>query len=437
MGIRVHWFALALSFPALHAHAHSAARVARAPLVARTGIARVAVRCAAKGGGTGTGGDEGARAAAGSRGGLRLLEWVPSQQLLVLTAKWVWRTLFRVMLSELAPQSDAGAYMRPTPQAGANAAPDGRWPASLPHPEPGRYHLYVGNACPWCHRAIIAGSLKGLFGSGLVGISVLLDDPQKASRGGWAFEHRTSTAMPTEIASIWDLAIRHDPLFGAADLRGVYDGLSEGSYTGRCTAPLLVDLKDVRIVSSESAEIVRLLGALDAPSSGPRVNVAVIDLYPEALRTAIDAANEWIYTEVNNGVYQCGFATQQGAYEQAEQKLHAALERLDAMLASSKFVAGAQFTEADVRLLPTIARFDGMYATLFRCGRKTVRADYSNIHRWLCEMRALRGLGSLPLSATLDLVAAQRSYYTNLFPLNPSGIVPALPESAADGLPPP
>ncbi|KAJ1627276.1 hypothetical protein T492DRAFT_876941 [Pavlovales sp. CCMP2436] len=126
MGIRVHWFALALSFPALHAHAHSAARVARAPLVARTGIARVAVRCAAKGGGTGTGGDEGARAAAGSRGGLRLLEWVPSQQLLVLTAKWVWRTLFRVMLSELAPQSDAGAYMRPTPQAGANAAPDGR-----------------------------------------------------------------------------------------------------------------------------------------------------------------------------------------------------------------------------------------------------------------------------------------------------------------------
>ncbi|KAJ1620202.1 hypothetical protein T492DRAFT_397079 [Pavlovales sp. CCMP2436] len=79
----------------------------------------------------------------------------------------------------------------------------------------------------------------------------------------------------------------------------------------------------------------------------------------------------------------------QGAYEQAEQKLHAALERLDAMLASSKFVAGAQFTEADVRLLPTIARFDGMYATLFRCGRKTVRADYSNIHRWLCEVRRL------------------------------------------------
>ena len=144
----------------------------------------------------------------GARGGLRLLEWIPSQQLLVGTARFAWTTLWRTMLSELAPQSAGGAYVRPAPHAGGIAAT--RWPPSLPAVA-NRYNLYVGNACPWCHRVSATLALRGLGDA--IGVTTLADDPDRASRGGWCFD-----------------ADDPDPLCGASDLR------EASSYTPPCMA---------------------------------------------------------------------------------------------------------------------------------------------------------------------------------------------------------
>lgn len=343
-----------------------------------------------------------------SRGnaGFRLLEWLPSQKLLVGTARATWDTTWGLMMAELAPQSERGEYVRPAPQAGSEKPP--RLLA-----ESGRYHLYVGNACPWCHRVTLTLALRGL-GPDAVSVTQLDDDPMRASRGGWA--------MPADLT-------QGDPVFGARDLKGVYDRASNapGGFSGRCTAPLLIDKhiaasgKDSAIVSSESADVVRALNDLDVP--GDKATSQPVELRPEELREEIDAINAWTYNLVNNGVYRAGFATQQGAYEDAERDVHQGLAKAEQLLANHRFLCGNVITEADVRLLPTVERFDAVYATLFRCGRRTIRCHYPNLARWRADLRKLPGVAS-----TFDLQEAQRSYFTNLFPLNPGGIVPSLPE---------
>ena len=348
-----------------------------------------------------------------SKGGLRVLEWIPSQKALVTTAKFTWQKLWLAMISELAPQSPEGAYVRPAPQVGSGAS----WPDELPKVK-GRYHVYTGNACPWCHRVTIALQLRGLLGDSIT-CTRLADDPERASRGGWCFD-----------------ASDPDPLCGGADLKAVYDACTPGgAYTGRCTAPLLVDLETSTIISNESADIIRMVNGFDCESGGGGTDagteggVASVDLYPPSLRAEIDAINAWTYELVNNGVYRAGFATRQAAYEKAERDVHDGLARCDELLAGRRFLCGDTVTEADVRLLPTAARFDGCYASFFRCGRKLVRSDYPNLERWTREMLALTGDG------LFDLDLARRSYYVNLFPLNPGGIVPAGPSPADLGFP--
>ena len=321
----------------------------------------------------------------GSRG-LRLLEWVPSQKALVTVAKFGWRTVWGLMMSELAPQSSDGAYVRPAPQTGS---------ATAPQLDEGRdYVLYVGNACPWCHRTTIARALRGA--EAMVTVVVMDDDPTKARRGGWSF----SAGAP-------------DPVFGAPDLKGVYDELE---IEGRCTAPLLVERAGA-FVSNESGDIVRAL----IDYKGQRANDA--DLRPAALAAEIDALNDDIYARVNNGVYRAGFATKQKPYEAAVRDVFAGLRRLDGVLAASAYVTGDGVTESDVRLLPTIERFDACYAPLFLRTTTSIRHDFPHVAAWLGRMRALPGVAD-----TVDARAAARSYYSSLFPLNPSGIVPLPPD---------
>jgi hypothetical protein len=165
------------------------------------------------------------------------------------------------------------------------------------------------------------------------------------------------------------------------------------------------------------------------PNPNPNPNlISGVDLYPAHQRSEVDATNAWVYEQINNGVYRCGFATKQAAYERAERDVHAGLTRVDELLSTRRFLCGETLSEADVRLLPTGARFDGCYAAFFRCGRRQIRSDYPHLARWLCEMLELTG----PL---FDLDDARRSYYTNLFPLNPGGIVPAGPTPADLGFP--
>lgn len=243
----------------------------------------------------------------------------------------------------------------------------------------------------------------------------MTDDAERASRGGWVFE-------------------TPDPVFGCADLRQVYDAASpEGRYIGRCTAPVLVDARTQRIVSNESADIVRMLNGFDVEGSS-----ATVDLYPPSLQAEIDALNDWVYREVSNGVYRCGFATTQDAYDVAARELRVAMDALEARLGDGRaFLLGARVTEADVRLLPTVVRYDAVYAGVFKCGAQRIR-DLPGVHAWMRRMWALpTPPGGARVSETFDVDAARRSYYGQLFPLNPGGIVPAGPDATAVGLEPP
>ena len=219
-------------------------------------------------------------------GGMRILEWIPSQKLLVKTARFAWNTLWGTMLGELAPQSKDGEYVRPAPQTGGTG--DTHWPTELP-PTRGRYHVYLGNACPWCHRVGIALALRGQLED--VGVTRLEDDPEKASRGGWCFDPQ----HPDPLCAARDLkglCFAHPPISPICrtpllpyltfyDLKGVYDHCTPGGkYTGRCTAPLLVDLETETIISHESGDIVRMLNTLDFDREAGYGGNTVVDLCP-------------------------------------------------------------------------------------------------------------------------------------------------------------
>ncbi|GAB4820715.1 hypothetical protein N2152v2_007761 [Parachlorella kessleri] len=299
-------------------------------------------------------------------------------------------------MRELAPQSKDGDFVRPT-YAFDGTIGEPNFPI-----ESGRYHMFVGNPCPWCHRVLLALAVTGLDRH--IGFTWLVADPERASRGGWVFDDR-------------------DPIFGCRDLREVYDLLSPG-YRGRCTAPLLVDTKARRIVCNESSLIMRNLARLDMEGG------TGVDLYPADLEMEIVAWNDRIYHAVNNGVYRSGFATSQPAYDKAQQELYATLDELEERLAKQRFVCGDRITEADLRLFPTIARFDAVYAPLFKCGRRRV-ADYPHLAAWAADVQQIRIPGDgLQIPDCLDLEGARQSYHTSLFPLNPSGIVPSAPAAA-------
>jgi putative glutathione S-transferase len=330
---------------------------------------------------------------------LEIASGVVPQGAIVKTAKESWKFVWKRFMAELAPQDKTGNYKRPSYGFAETIG------VSPKHPdEGGRYHLYVGNPCPWCHRAALTVNLLGMDQS-QIGVTRLQDDPIKASRGGWVFH-----------------SDRPDPL-ECRDLRELYDKLSPG-YTGRCTAPLLVDLKSMSIVSNESSDIVRMLNkcTLGQPKASNR-----LDLYPESLREEIDQTNDWVYLLLNNGVYRCGFSTSQMAYDQASQGVRQGLERCNDILSRQPFLCGQVFTEADLRLLPTALRFDGAYAPLFRAagGVRRIR-DYPYLFQWLERCWEIYGVPE-----SIDLADASLSYYKQLFPLNPGGIIPT-PVTAAD-----
>ncbi|GMH44652.1 hypothetical protein BSKO_12604 [Bryopsis sp. KO-2023] len=327
--------------------------------------------------------------------GINFLEWsgklVP-QGPIVSGVKSGWKLAWQVMMQELAPQSKDGAFLRAKYAFGGKIG-DPAFPVV-----PGRYHAYVGNACPWCHRVLLAIAIRGLEGS--ISHSYVMDDPERASRGGWVFD-------------------TPDPNFNCRDLREVYDVCSPG-YTGRCTAPLLVDTVNKSAVCNESSIITRNLCLSDMPGSN------AVDLYPSHLADEIEAMNEKIYDNVNNGVYRSGFATTQSAYDLAQNQLYSTLDELEARLGETRFILGDKFTETDLRLYPTIIRFDVAYATIFKCSKRRI-SDYPNLQGWLRDVYQLEMPGqSLQIGDTFDADDARRSY-SELFPLNPGGIVPSGP----------
>ena len=263
--------------------------------------------------------------------------------------------------------------------------------------EPGRYHLYVSYACPWAHRTLIYRALKGL--EDMISVSAV---DWLMKENGWTFKDRGD-------------GIVGDDLFAKDYLYQVYLE-SEPDYSGRVTVPLLWDKQTGRIVSNESAEIIRMFNsAFDGVGAKPG------DYYPEDRRAEIDALNERIYDTVNNGVYKSGFATTQEAYEEAVGPLFDSLDWLEDILARSRFLTGDTPTEADWRLLPTLLRFDLVYHGHFKCNIRRI-ADYPNLSGYMRDLYQWPGIAD-----TCNFGHAKRHYYASHDTVNPTGIVPVGP----------
>ena len=260
-------------------------------------------------------------------------------------------------------------------------------------PEPGRYHLYVSLACPWAHRTLIFRKLKGLEDA----ISLSVVDPYMHEHG-WAFSD-----APGAIA---------DSVLGANYLHEVYTR-ADSEYTGRVTVPVLWDRKHETIVNNESSEIIRMFN-----SEFDSIANTELDYYPEELRSEIDEINDYIYPRLNNGVYRCGFATSQEAYNEAFEELFEALDTLDERLSSQRYLVGGQITEADWRAFTTLVRFDAVYVGHFKCNLRRI-ADYAHLSGYLRDLYQQPGIAE-----TVDFFHIKHHYYGSHASINPTGIVP-------------
>ncbi len=262
--------------------------------------------------------------------------------------------------------------------------------------EAGRYHLYVSYACPWAHRTLIFRKLKGL--EDMISLSVV--NPYML-KNGWTFHD-----YPGVIG---------DPINHAEFLHQVYTA-AEPSFTGRVTVPVLWDKQTGTIVSNESSEIIRMLNsAFDHLGAKPG------DFYPEPLRDEIDAINERVYHTVNNGVYKCGFATSQEAYEEAFVPLFDTLDWIEERLSEQRYLAGDRITEADWRLFTTMLRFDAVYYGHFKTNLRRI-CDYPNLWAYTRELYQVPGVHE-----TVHMDHIKNHYYGSHETINPTRIVPLGP----------
>lgn len=260
-------------------------------------------------------------------------------------------------------------------------------------PAPGDVHLYVSKACPWAQRTMIVRELQGL--QDLVPMTVL--DPVRDERG-WRF-----------------LPGAPDPVNGWTFLSEAYRR-TDPTFDGRISVPVLWDVREGRIVNNESADVLRILDGW-----GDR-----IDLRPDDLAEELDAVNERVYDTLNDGVYRCGFASTQEAYEEALDPLFETLAWLDERLADRRYLMGDRLTEADVRLFTTLVRFDAVYFVHFKCNLRRIE-DHEHLPGYLRDLFQTPGFGS-----TTDLAHIKAHYYGTHPQLNPSRIVPKGPELHLD-----
>ena len=265
------------------------------------------------------------------------------------------------------------------------------WPA-----EPGRYRLVVSLACPWAHRALIVRGLLGLEDA----ISLAVVDPVRDERG-WRFTLDEDG---------------RDPVLGIEFLSEAYLKTDPG-FEGRYTVPSIVDVESGRVVTNDYPQITLDLSTQWRAFHKP----GAPDLYPEALRAEIDEVIESIFQNVNNGVYRCGFAGSQEAYEEAYDALFAELDRLSARLENQRYLVGDQLTEADIRLFTTLVRFDAVYHGHFKCNRNKL-TEMPVLWAYARDLYQTPGFGE-----TVDFDHIKRHYYYTHEAINPTRIVPKGP----------
>jgi len=297
-------------------------------------------------------------------------------------------------------KSSGGRFVRTSPQfrhwitADGSAGPSGDAGFKA---ESGRYHLYVSLACPWAHRTLIFRALKGL------------EDVIPVSTVHWYMADKGWTFQEGE-------GVIADTVNNAQYMYQIYTEAMP-DYSGRVTVPVLWDKRKKTIVSNESPEIIRMLN-----SAFDEVDAIPGDYYPEALRGEIDELNDRIYNTVNNGVYKCGFATTQQAYEEAIFPLFESLDWLDEKLSTQRYLTGNTITEADWRLFTTLIRFDPVYVGHFKCNIRRIE-DYANLSGYI------RDLYQQPrIAQTVNMEHIKNHYYASHESINPSRVVPVGPD---------
>jgi putative glutathione S-transferase len=290
--------------------------------------------------------------------------------------------------------SDAGEFKRDNTYLSGRITADGGdgWPAG-----PGRYRLVVARGCPWANRAIIVRRLLGLESALSMGICGPVHDWRS-----WTFD-----LDPGE----------KDPVLGVHWLREAYEKAVPG-YDRGVTVPAVVDIPSGAVVTSDFLQIPRDLE--DEWTAYHRAGAP--DLYPDRLRDEIEEVAGPVYREVNNGVYRCGFAASQQAYDEAYRALFARLDLLEERLTARRYLVGDTITEADVRLWPTLARFDAIYHGHFRCNRNKL-IEFPALWAYARDLFQTPGFGD-----TIDFVQTKQHYYLVHKNLNPSGIVPGGPD---------
>ncbi|WP_305812424.1 glutathione S-transferase family protein [Photobacterium leiognathi] len=263
--------------------------------------------------------------------------------------------------------------------------------------EPNRYHLYVSLACPWAHRAIIYRQLKGL--DSMIPMSVV---NAYMGENGWNFEAGDGVVA--------------DPIFNAQFLHQIYTQ-ADPDYTGRVTVPVLWDKHKQSIVSNESADIIRMLN-----SAFDDAGAVKGDFYPQALRQQIDELNDFVYANINNGVYRAGFATTQEAYDEAVIALFDALEVIEQRLSTQRYLLGDHITEADWRLFTTLVRFDAVYVGHFKCNLKRI-VDFPHLWGYVRDLYQVEGIAQ-----TVDIDYIKAHYYGSHETINPTRIIPKGPK---------
>ena len=263
--------------------------------------------------------------------------------------------------------------------------------------EKGRYHLYVSYACPWAHRTLIFRKLKKL--ENIISVSVVHPDMGPES---WKFDDSFPGATQDDINHF-------------KYLHEVYSK-ANAKYSGIVTVPVLWDKKQNTIVNNESSEIIRMLN-----SAFNAFTDAKEDYYPKARQKEIDQINEEIYENINNGVYRCGFASSQAAYEAAFDRMFSSLDKLETILSKQRYLVGNDITEADWRLLPTLLRFDPVYVGHFKCNLRRI-TDYDNLSNFMRELYQQAGIAE-----TFNLEHIKRHYYWSHESINPTRIVPKGP----------
>ncbi|KAG7383193.1 hypothetical protein PHYBOEH_010023 [Phytophthora boehmeriae] len=288
--------------------------------------------------------------------------------------------------------------------------------------EQDRYHLYVSYACPWASHCLSALYLKGL--DGIVGLSVVHPVMQRTrpndkddTHSGWTFVDPVATPTlpgPTGHGVYSSKGCIPDPVHNARFMRDLYEKVTSDKTA--YSVPLLWDKKKNTIVSSDSADIVRMFN-----SAFEDLVPSKLDLYPEELRSEIDELNDWVYNDVSHGVYKSGFAGTQEDYDNAAKNVFDGLDCAEKILSEHRFLVGDRFTEADLKLFPTLVRFDEVYAVHFKTNKKLIE-QYPNLSNYV------RDIYQLPrMKETVKMDHIKIHYYASHTHLNPFGIIPTGP----------